>query len=117
MEAIEDQIEVLESLSYDQIADFLKKIDSWPNYAKDFMKWYQDGDIETMAKNPYGFPTRNPWVIDRRDSIFCEKMQPYLSAGQAAVFVGVPHIPGVSRMLSEKGYILDQDLGQELAQS
>jgi uncharacterized protein YbaP (TraB family) len=109
METIEEQIEVLETLSREQIADFLRRIDSWPTYTRDFMRWYLGGDLAQIARNPYGFPTRNPWVIDRRDSIFCEKMQPYLERGGAAVFVGVPHVAGVRRILMDAGYAVDQN--------
>jgi hypothetical protein len=109
METIEDQIEVLETLSREQIADFLRRIDSWPTYTRDFMRWYLRGDLAQIARNPYGFPTRNPWVIDRRDAIFCEKMQPYLERGGAAVFVGVPHVAGVRRILMDAGYAVDQN--------
>lgn len=109
METIEDQIEVMESLSSDQIVDFLKRIDSWRHYTDDFLRWYLEGDLTTISRNPYGFPTRNPWVIDRRDAIFCEKMKPYLEQGRAAVFVGSPHITGITRMLSEEGYSLEEE--------
>ena len=109
METIEDQIEVLESLSFRQMADFLNRIESWDAYTRDFMQWYLDGNISKIARNPYNFPTRNPWVIDRRDAIFFEKMQPYLERGRAAVFVGVPHVAGINRMLVDAGYTVEQD--------
>ncbi|MFH0823746.1 MAG: TraB/GumN family protein [Pseudomonadota bacterium] len=104
METIEEQIEVLETLSCEQMADFLKRIDSWSTYTRYFMRWYLNGDLTQIARNPYNFPTRNPWVIDRRDAIFCERMGPYLERGRAAVFGGVPHMTGVSRILIEEGY-------------
>ncbi len=110
MEAIEDQIEVLESLSRQQMTDFLKRIGLWRTYTRDFVRWYLDGDITTIASNPYGFPTRNPMVIDRRDAIFCEKMQPYLEHGRAAVFVGIPHVPGISQILARAGYTVEQEV-------
>ncbi|MBI5252745.1 MAG: TraB/GumN family protein [Desulfomonile tiedjei] len=109
METIEEQIQVLESLSCQQMTDFLRRIDSWHSYTGDFMRWYLDGNLATIAGNPYGFPTRNPHVIDRRDAIFCEKMQEYLERGRAAVFVGVPHVVGVSRILAAEGYAVEKD--------
>ncbi len=108
METIEDQIQVLETLSREQMSDFLRRIDSWPIYTRDFMRWYVQGDLAQIARNPSGFPTRNPRVIDHRDAIFCEKMQPYLERGRAAVFVGVPHVAGVRRILIDAGYTVDQ---------
>jgi hypothetical protein len=109
METIEDQIEVLETLSRQQIIDFLRRIDSWPTYTNDFMRWYLRGDLAHIARNPYCFPTRNAWVIDRRDAIFWEKMQPYLERGGAAIFVGAPHVVGVRRILIDAGYAVDQN--------
>jgi len=109
METIEEQIEVLETLSREQMADFLRRIDSWPTYTRDFMRWYVRGDLAQIARNPYGFPTRNPRVIDRRDPIFCERMRPYLERGGAAVFVGAPHVAGVRRILVDEGYSVDQE--------
>lgn len=108
METIEEQIEVLESLSREQIADFLRRIDHWPAYTRDFMRWYLRGDLPQIVRNPYGFPTRGPCVIGRRDAIFFEKMQSYLESGGAAIFVGSPHVPGVMRLLVEAGYSVDQ---------
>jgi uncharacterized protein YbaP (TraB family) len=108
METIEEQIEVLETLSRKQIVDFLKRINSWPAYARYFMRWYLQGDLAQIARNPYGFPTRNPRVIDRRDAIFCKMMQPYLGRGGAAVFVGAPHVSGIRRILVDAGYAVDQ---------
>jgi uncharacterized protein YbaP (TraB family) len=104
MESIEDQIEVLETLSLDHIIDFLNRIEHWKNYTTDFVKWYLDGDIDSMYANRYRFPTRNPQVIDQRDGIFYHKMLPYLEHGSAVAFVGAPHVVGVTRMLSADGY-------------
>ncbi len=108
METIEEQIEVLESLSRPQIIDFLKRFDHWKSYTRDFVKWYLEADLERFASNPYGFPTRNPRVIDERDRIFYERMQPYLAEGNAVAFVGSPHVVGISRMLKEDKYAVEQ---------
>jgi uncharacterized protein YbaP (TraB family) len=104
METIEEQIEVLETISRTQIVDFLKRIDQWENYTRDFVKWYLDGDLDKIHSNSYRFPTRSPSVIDQRDSLFCERMRNYLEEGHAAIFVGIPHITGISRLLSADGY-------------
>lgn len=104
METIEEQIDVLETLSRAQIIDFLKRIDHWHSYTRNFVTWYVNGELETMASNPYGFPTRNPWVIDRRDRIFYERMVEHLERGGAIAFVGTPHVVGIKRMLAADGY-------------
>jgi hypothetical protein len=109
METIEEQIQVLETVSRRQIVDFMRRIDSWPSYTRDFMRWYLNADLAQIELNPYGFPTRTPRLIDCRDTVFCERMQPYLERGGAAVFVGAPHIPGVRRILMDAGYEVDDE--------
>ncbi|AFM25359.1 TraB/GumN family protein [Desulfomonile tiedjei] len=104
LETMPEQIEVLESLSIDNIVDFLSRIEQWDNYTRDFTRWYLEGNLKQIYSNRYGFPTRSPYVIDRRDHILFERMQPYLEKGKTAAFVGIPHIPGIVRLLNEEGY-------------
>ena len=104
LETIDEQIEVLESLSREQMIDFLERIHHWKSYTRDFVRWYVEADLDKISSNPYRFPTRNPWIIERRDAIFYERMRHYLQEGDAAVFVGVPHVAGIMRMLSAEGY-------------
>ncbi len=104
LETIAEQIEVLESLSRVQIIDFLRRIHDWKSYTRDFVKWYLEADLEKISSNPYRFPTRNTWIIERRDAILYERMQRYLQEGDAVAFVGVPHVAGIIRMLSADGY-------------
>jgi len=104
LETIDEQIEVLDSLSLAQILDFLGRIDRWKTYMDNIVTWYSTGDLEQIASNPYGFPTRNAYVIDRRDEIMYKRMLPYLERGKAAVFVGSPHLVGIHRLLRAGGY-------------
>jgi len=104
LETIEEQIEVLDSLSLAQIVDFLRRVEHWKTYMSYFVQWYLAGDLEKMGWNPYGFPTRNPLVIERRDKIMYTRMLPYLERGAAAVCLGSPHIVGISRLLQADGY-------------
>lgn len=104
LESIEEQIAVLESLSHDRIIDFLKRIDRWKSYTKEFATWYLSGDLERIKSNRFGFPTRHPRVIDRRDEILHDRMQPYLEAGNSVVCVGAPHIVGITELLYGSGY-------------
>ncbi len=104
LETMPEQIEVLESLSVNNIVDFLSRIEQWDNYTRDFTRWYLEGNLKQIYSNRYGFPTRSPYVIDRRDHILFERMQPYLEKGKTAAFVGIPHIPGIVRLLNEEGY-------------
>jgi hypothetical protein len=107
LETIEEQIEVLESLSHEKIVDFLKRVDRWDAYAQQYLECYLDGDLERLWSMRGVFPTRHRSVIDRRDWIFCERMLPYLEEGDAVVFVGAPHISGISEMLHADGYQIE----------
>ena len=108
METIEEQIEVLETISRRQIIDFLKRIDEWKNYTRDFVEWYLEGDLEKIHANTYRFPTRRPSVIEQRDSLFYDRMRNYLEQGDAAAFVGIPHVTGLSNLLSADGYEIEK---------
>ena len=109
LETIEEQIEVLETVSRPQIVDFLKRIDQWHSYTRDFVKWYLDADLEAIHSNSYRFPTRSQAVIEDRDRVFCERMAPHLEQGDAAVFAGIPHVTGISRLLSADGYEIQSE--------
>ena len=104
LETIEEQIDVLESVSQVQIIDFLQRIHHWDSYTRDFVKWYLEADLAKIRSNPYRFPTRSHLIIEDRDAIFYERMQRYVQEGDAAVFVGVPHVVGIMRMLAADGY-------------
>lgn len=45
-------------------------------------------------------------LIDERDSLFVEKMQPYLNSGDAFVAMGSTHLPGVLSLLKQRGYVI-----------
>lgn len=100
LESIEEQIEVLETLSYERIVGFLKRIDRWHAHSKEYVKSYLEGDLDGLRQLGKGFPSRHFAVIDRRDEIFFERMQPHLQEGDALICVGAPHAKGISRMLT-----------------
>ncbi len=108
LETMEEQIEVLENLSLDHIVNFLNRIDEWKHYTRNFTQWYLEGDLDSVTSNPYKFPTRSPYVIQRRDAILFERMLPSLREGSVAVFVGVPHVQGIKRMLREEDFEAQQ---------
>jgi uncharacterized protein YbaP (TraB family) len=111
LETIEEQIEVLEGMSRDMIVDFLSRFHLWSYYAKKHEKWYLGGDSESLWSNPFRFPTRDPWVIDRRDKILFERMLPELEKGDGAIFVGIPHVKGIVAMLSAEGFAVEKCSG------
>jgi uncharacterized protein YbaP (TraB family) len=104
LETIEEQITVLESLARDRIIDFLKSVDRWHELAQDYVACYLAGDLERIKSKGLRFPSRHHSVIDHRDKIFCERMREYLEQGDAVVFVGAPHVRGVSKLLRADGY-------------
>jgi hypothetical protein len=104
LETIEEQIEVLESLSHEKIVDFLKGIDHWDAYAQEYVKCYLDGDLEKLRSIVGRFSSHRFSAIDGRDQILYERMLVYLEKGDVIAFVGAPHIRGISRMLRTDGY-------------
>jgi len=104
LETIEEQINVLETLARDRIIDFLKGVDQWHELAQDYVKCYLAGDLERIKSTGLRFPSRHHSVIDHRDKIFYERMFEFLEQGDAVVFVGAPHVRGVSKLLLEDGF-------------
>jgi len=104
LETIEEQILVLETLSHERIINFLKLVNSWNKYMKDYIKSYLNGDVENLRLIARGYPNRTPTVIDRRDRIFYERMVSYLEEGGVVACIGAPHIRGVSQLLISDGY-------------
>ena len=104
MESVEEQVAVLEGLSYDRIVEFLRRVDRWDEYRKEYVRRYLSGDLENIRTTATGFPTRHRSVIDRRDEAFYERMRPYLDEGGAVVCVGVPHVPGICSLLQTNGF-------------
>ncbi len=62
------------------------------------------GDLERIKSKGLRFPSRHHSVIDHRDKIFYARMLEYLEQGDAVVFVGAPHVRGVSKLLRADGY-------------
>jgi uncharacterized protein YbaP (TraB family) len=104
LETIEEQIKVLESLSLDRIQFFLKRVDQWNEYAKEYVKSYLDGDLENLKSMWSRFPTRHSAVIGDRDEILYKRMLAYLEKGNAVAFVGAPHLRGIGQLLRADGY-------------
>ena len=104
LETIEEQITVLETLSYDRIINFLRLVNKWNKYMKDYIKSYLNGELENLRMIARGYPNRTPTVIDRRDRIFYDRMLPYLEEGNVVACIGAPHIQGVCQLLNSDGY-------------
>jgi uncharacterized protein YbaP (TraB family) len=104
LESMEEQINVLENLTRDRIIAFLKRVDQWQELTQGYVRCYLAADLEQIKSKGLRFPSRHHSVIDHRDKIFHERMRDYFEQGDAVAFVGAPHVPGVSKLLSEDGY-------------
>jgi uncharacterized protein YbaP (TraB family) len=104
LEAIEEQIKVLENISHDKIIYFLKQVDHWETLANAYVKSYLKGDFENLRLSGIRFPSRHHTVIDHRDEIFYERMRDQLAHGEVVAFLGAPHLKGMSRLLLADGY-------------
>ena len=104
LETIEEQINVLESLSRERIIDFLKRVDQWHEVARDYAACYLAADLEKLKSKGLRFPSRHHSVIDRRDRSFYERMSQYLGQGDAVALVGAPHVRGMSKLMRDDGY-------------
>lgn len=104
MESVEEQVAVLENISFERIVGFLNRVDHWDSYRKNYVRHYLSADLEKIRTTATGFPSRHRSVIDRRDETFFERMRPYLHAGHAVACVGAPHVPGICKLLEANGF-------------
>ena len=104
LETIDEQIEVLQNISHDNILFFLNQVDRWKLFAREYVECYLDGDLEKLKFTRVRFPSRHHSVINERDKIFHQRMRAELEQGQVVAFLGAPHLRGVSRLLIEDGY-------------
>lgn len=104
MESVQEQVAVLEGLSFERIVSFLQRVNKWDTYRKDYVRHYLAADLEKIRTTATGFPSRHHSVIDRRDETFFQRMRSCLDAGNAVVCVGAPHVPGICRLLETNGF-------------
>jgi uncharacterized protein YbaP (TraB family) len=106
LEALEEQLQVLESLSREKIINFLQQVDRWDYYTRRYVKGYLAGDLDALLSLAGHFPSRTAAVIQERDHILHARMLPFLEKGKAAACVGAPHIPGIRELLGRDGYLI-----------
>lgn len=104
LETIDEQIEVLQNISHDNILFFLNQVGRWKLFAQEYVECYLDGDLEKLKFTRVRFPSRHHSVINERDKIFHQRMRAELEQGQVVAFLGAPHLRGMSRLLIEDGY-------------
>jgi hypothetical protein len=104
LETIEEQVRAMEGIPLERILHFLKKMDTWEQYANRHSRYYLAGDYDSIVGIVTEYPTRCESIIDRRDPVLFERMRPYMEQGDAIAFVGTTHIAGIRKMLEESGY-------------
>ncbi|GAB4505480.1 MAG: TraB/GumN family protein [Anaerolineales bacterium] len=108
LETLEEQLAVLDNIPPERIARQLNDVENWDIYQTDYVRIFLEGDLEKMVELTARFATRGPVVVGARDRILFERMKPVFECEGALGFVGFPHVPGVSQLLREDGYIVTQ---------
>ena len=103
LETVDEQIAALEAIPLERMVHFLARVD-WPAYYADYVRRYLDGDLDGLMAAARVFPSFCEAVIERRDPLLAERMSPALERGDACVFIGVTHCPGVLARLSAEGF-------------
>lgn len=106
LETIEEQIAALEAVPLERFLRFMKE--DWPAYCAAYERRYLAGELEALVAGAQRFPTYCEPVIERRDPLLAERMQPELERGDACVVIGVAHCPGVLARLREAGFAVAQ---------
>jgi hypothetical protein len=108
LETIEEQVLVLDQIPIERMIRFLKKVRQWDEYSQAYVQVYLNGALADWMAGTSDFPSRCAPVIDDRDRVFYQRMQPFIQKGQTAVFLGAPHLHGVNRMFENEGYLVNQ---------
>jgi uncharacterized protein YbaP (TraB family) len=105
IETIEEQIHALEGIPLECIAQFLKKISVWEEFAKKRSEHYVAGDPDSMMSLTItDHPRRLDPIVDKRDPVMFERMKPYMEKGNTIAFVGTSHIRGIRNLFEENGF-------------
>jgi uncharacterized protein YbaP (TraB family) len=108
LETIDEQVKVLDQIPVERMIRFLQKVHQWDEYSRTYVRVYLTGALADWMAGTSDFPSRCSPVIDERDRIFFQRMQPFIRQGQTSIFLGAPHLYGVNRMLEEDGYRVKQ---------
>jgi hypothetical protein len=109
LETIEDQLAALDGIPFDRIVNYLNHIDRWKGYKELYMRSFSKGDLEKFASMTGEFPTRCDSIIANRDPLFFKRMKAFFEEGKTAAFVGVAHLPGISKLFFNEGYRVTQE--------
>jgi hypothetical protein len=104
LETITDQLNTLDRIPFERIVHYFNQYPCWNNHREFFIRVYLAGDLENHLSLTGEFPTRCEAVIGRRDPIFFQGIRNAFEQGPTAAFVGVGHIPGLSKLFLDDGY-------------
>ncbi|MEW5872322.1 MAG: TraB/GumN family protein [Chloroflexota bacterium] len=107
LETVEEQLRVLDGIPLERIVDQLNEVDGWPAYVRRYVDTFLAGDLDGWLALSGRFPSRCPVVVGERDCILFERMLAAMQSRRVAAFVGAPHVPGVSHLLREHGYVVE----------
>jgi uncharacterized protein YbaP (TraB family) len=109
LETIEDQLTALDGIPFDNIVNYLNRIEIWNVHKESFAKAFLEGDLQKFSSMTGEFPTRCESIITKRDPLFFERIRTFFDAGKTTAFVGVAHIPGIRKLFLDKGYTVTQE--------
>ncbi len=107
LETLEEQLAVLDKIPLDRLARQLNDVANWPDYKKNYVKMYLDGDLDNIMELTARFAARGP-ALAARDRILFERMRQVFDCEDALAFVGFPHVPGVTKLFRDAGYAVMQ---------
>ncbi len=110
LETIDEQLSVLDNIPLERFIGHLNDVENWSVYQHQYVKAYLDGNLDKLLGLSNKFPTRTPVVLSERDQILFERMSKFIQDEPVVVFLGLSHVPGVSRLLQEQGYTVLQGM-------
>jgi hypothetical protein len=110
LETLEEQLEVLDNISTERIANNLNGVHSWDGFKQDYVRFYLEGDLDRMIGVTGRFVTRGPIIVSARDQILFDRMEPIFAQENSLAFIGFPHVPGVTKLFRDRGYSVIQEL-------
>lgn len=108
LETVEEQLAALDDIPLERIARQFNAVKEWEQYKQTYLELFLKGDLEQLMTFTARFVTRGPRIIGARDRVMFERMTPFIANATVVIFIGFPHIPGVTQLLREAGYTITQ---------
>lgn len=108
LETLDEQLAVLDNIPMDHFARQLNDVSQWDAYKNDYVKTYLSGNLDNMMTLLSRYSPRRPGVLKLRDRNLFDRMMPVFEHQDALAFIGFPHVPGVTNLFRENGYVVTQ---------